>query len=120
MQNIYTNIRKFRELKSITREWIAGELDMSVSGYSKLERGEVDITLSKIYRIAEVLQVNPEQLLSFDAAQVFNISNNRQVNGLASRAETINFYEDSYADKYIKLLEAEIERLRNELAKKNK
>ena len=51
IKDISSNIKKFRELKSLTREYLASELDMSVSGYSKIERGEnryVDFLDTKI------------------------------------------------------------------------
>jgi transcriptional regulator with XRE-family HTH domain len=112
MKNVYDNIKKFRELKNVTRETIAAELGMSLSGYSKLERGEVDITISKIYKISDILSVSPEQLLNFDASQIFNVSNNAQVQGLGAHADTMNFYGDDYKEKYIKMLEGEVERLK--------
>jgi transcriptional regulator with XRE-family HTH domain len=114
MNKVFENIRKFRELKSMTRESLADELGMSLSGYSKLERGEVEITLSKITKIAEILEINLEQLLSFDVSQVFNVSHNKQVQGLGSKANVINYYGDDYREKYIKILEQEIERLKKQ------
>ena len=42
IKDISSNIKKFRELKSLTREHLAAELEMSVSGYSKIERGGRD------------------------------------------------------------------------------
>jgi len=86
---------------------------MSLSGYSKLERGEVELTLTKLYRISEILEVSVSQILNFDASQIFNVSNNQIVNGVEVK-EQINNYQDEYKDKYIKLLEAEVERLKNE------
>lgn len=105
------NIKKFRELKNLTRDEIADKLEMSVSGYSKLERGEVDITLSKLFRIADILEVSVSQILNFDASQIFNVSDHGIANvGIKSQT---NNYQDEYKDKYIKMLEAEIERLKN-------
>lgn len=112
MKEVYDNIKRFRELRSITREAMAADLGMSLSGYSKLERGEVEITLSKVQTIAQLLKVTLEQLLNFDASQIFNVSNNQQVQGLGSSADVINFYGDDYKERYIKMLEKEIERLR--------
>lgn len=111
MKEAVENIKKFRELKNITREELADKLEMSLSGYSKLERGEVDITLTKLYRIADILEVSVSQILNFDASQIFNVSNNQIVNGVEVK-EQINNYQDEYKDKYIKMLEAEVERLR--------
>jgi len=110
MKEAIENIKKFRELKNLTRDEVADKLEMSVSGYSKLERGEVDISLSRLYRIADILEVSVSQILNFDASQIFNVSNNQVVNGVEVK-EQINNYQDEYKDKYIKMLEAEIERL---------
>lgn len=41
------------------------------------------------------------------------MSNNQIVNGVEVK-EQINNYQDEYKDKYIKLLEAEVERLKKE------
>lgn len=112
MNQAFENIKKFRELKSVTRESLADELGMSLSGYSKLERGEVEITLSKIERIAQILEISIEQLLNFDISQVFNVTNNQQVQGLGNKANVINYYGDDYREKYIKILELGVERLK--------
>jgi transcriptional regulator with XRE-family HTH domain len=115
MNEVFENIRKFRELRSLTRDALADELGMSLSGYSKLERGEVEITLSRIYKIAQVLEVSLDQLLNFDASQIFNVSNNQHVQGLGSKANVINYYGDDYREKYIRILEQEVERLKKNL-----
>jgi transcriptional regulator with XRE-family HTH domain len=114
MNNIGDNIKKFRELKSITREHIASCLKMSLSNYSKIERGEIDLSISRVEAIANILEVDISQLLNFDASQIFNISNNKTVQGIGAKAENMHFYGDDYKEKYIKMLEKEIERLKNE------
>jgi transcriptional regulator with XRE-family HTH domain len=110
--NIGDNIKKFRELKNITRETLSSELNMSLSGYSKIERNEVDLTISKVQKIAEVLGVDLSQILNFDASQIFNVSNNNSVQGLGAKAENMHFHSDDYKNKYIKMLEGENERLK--------
>lgn len=117
--NIGDNIKKFRELKNITREQLASELGLSVSGYSKIERGEIDLTVSRVQEIAQILEVDVSQILNFDATQVFNITNNHLVqSNIAPKAENMNFFEDSYREKYIKMLETEIERLKTLVGEK--
>lgn len=111
MIDIGNNIKKFRELKDLTREQIASELNMSLSNYSKIERGEIDPTLSRIEQIAETLQIDLAQLLNFDASQIFNVSNNKLVQGTGAKAENMYFSGDDYKEKYIKMLEAENERM---------
>ena len=45
-----------QKLKSLTKEFVASELDMSLSSYSKIERSERDASLDKLVRIAEILR----------------------------------------------------------------
>lgn len=72
---VYKNIKKIRELKNLTREHVADELKMSTSGYGKIERGEVDLTVSKLVKIANVLGVSIEFIFKFDVSNFFNQSN---------------------------------------------
>ena len=112
MNQIIENIKKFRELKNLTRDEVAEKMEMSLSGYSKLERGDVELSISKLYKLAEILEVDISQILNFDASQVFNVTNNSVANVIAK--DQHNHYPDEYKDKYIKMLEAEIERLKGE------
>ena len=116
--NIADNIKKFRELKGIGRKEMAAELNLSLSAYSKIERDEVDLTISRIEKIAQILGIDIAQLLNFDASNIFNISGNQTVQAVAPKAENMNFYGDDYKEKYIKMLEAENERLRKQLGDK--
>jgi transcriptional regulator with XRE-family HTH domain len=112
MKTVFENIKKFRELKSITRESMAADLGMSLSGYSKLERGEVELTLSKVFKISQILNVSIEQLLNFDPSQIFNDMENKEINNASiNSVVTVNGMND-YREKYIQLLENELERLR--------
>jgi transcriptional regulator with XRE-family HTH domain len=108
---ITSNLKKFRELKNITREQMASDLDLSVSGYSKLERGEVEITLKRLCEIAEVLDVEVSQILNFNSQTIFNISNSQGVQGYDQGGSYHFHQEDKYREKYIEMLEKEIQRL---------
>ena len=61
-------------MKDLTRDYVAAELDMTTSGYGKIERGEIDITISKIYRLAFIFEITVSDLLFFNVASVFNNS----------------------------------------------
>lgn len=112
--NVYDNIKRFRELKNISRQQMADDLDLSLSGYAKLERGEIDITISRINQIASLLGIDVSQLLNFDASQIFNLNNNKLVQGVGTKANTVHYHTDEYLVKYVKVLEQEIERLKSE------
>ncbi len=118
MLSIGENIKKLRELKSITRETMCEKLELSMSGYSKIERGETDLTVSRVQQIAEILEVDLSQIMNFDASQVFNVSNNKIIQSVSTKGENIHFHGDDYKEKYIQMLEAENERLKNNSKKR--
>ena len=76
---VYENIKKIRELKNLTREYVADELKMSTSGYGKIERGEVDLTVSKLVKIAKVLNVTIEFIFKFNVSKFFNDTYNTKM-----------------------------------------
>ena len=115
-KQIADNIKKFRELKNVTRDQMAADLEMSLSGYGKLERGEVDITINKLYKISDILEVSVSQMMNFDVSNIFNVHGNQTVNGVEVKEQ--NHYSDQYKDKYIKMLEEELERLKSAFSKK--
>lgn len=117
--DIYENIKKFRELKNISRQQMASELELSLSGYSKLERGEIDVSLSRITQIAKLLGVELSQLLNFDSSQIFNLNNNQLVQGTGTKANTVHYHSDEYLVKYVRILEEENLRLKAIIEKKN-
>jgi transcriptional regulator with XRE-family HTH domain len=77
-KNIFGNIRTIREMKNFTRDFVAGEMDMSTSGYGKIERGEIDITISKLYKLSDIFGVSITDLLFFDASFFFNRDSERK------------------------------------------
>ena len=71
MNQVNVNIRRIRELMGLTREHVASELNMSPSGYAKIERGEVDLTISRLLDISKVLNVTTTSLLFLDVEDLF-------------------------------------------------
>ncbi len=67
MKLLRENIRKIRELRNYTQEYMADQLGLSVSGYGKIERSDSDINLSRITQIAEILNVSRTALLEFNS-----------------------------------------------------
>ena len=71
-------VKQLRELKKITREQMADNLKMSLPGYSRIERDEVDVTIEKANQIATVLGISLTELISFDEKYIFNNYANNQ------------------------------------------
>lgn len=59
-----------RELKDCSQEEIAVKLGMSTNGYSKIERGETKANIPKLEQIAEALEVDLMELLTFGEKHV--------------------------------------------------
>lgn len=47
-----------------------------------LETGETDISYSKLEKVAEILQLRLEDIITFNEHMVFNIMHNQTVNGV--------------------------------------
>jgi transcriptional regulator with XRE-family HTH domain len=75
-ENLGDTIKKIRELKNYSRSYMASKLDLSVSGYGKIERNETELTLARIKQIAAIFEMDYIKLITFDKSLVFNITNN--------------------------------------------
>lgn len=67
MENIYDNIKKYREDKGMSQDTLA-ELTgySSRSSIAKIEKGLVDLQYSKIFAFANALEVSPIELMDLD------------------------------------------------------
>ncbi len=83
--SIGKNIKRLREFKNYTQEYVAEQLQVSQTAYSKIERDETDVSFSKLNKIAKILGVtindiintSDEKLwLSITYGQNFDNSNN--------------------------------------------
>ncbi len=63
MTEIYDNIRAMREKKHLTQEDMADELNMSASGYAKIEQGKTKLFHEKLEQIADFFGVSVYQLM---------------------------------------------------------
>lgn len=57
-------IRMMREKNNWTQEEMAEKLNMSPSGYSKIERGETKLYLEKLEQIAQTFNIDTTELLN--------------------------------------------------------
>lgn len=64
MQPPIENIALIRAQKNLSREQVAKKLKVTVSLYGKLERGEIGLTLERLYELAAIFNVKPEEILT--------------------------------------------------------
>ena len=61
--SIKDNIRKVRKARKLTQEELADRLDISLTAYRDLEKGNTNIVNSNVIRIAELLGTTTEELV---------------------------------------------------------
>ena len=100
-------VRLFRELNQWSQEEMAERMNMSVTGYAKIERGETNLSLHKLKQIAAVLQIDLIDLVSPNDNGVILVGGENNQNHFRN-----NYYGSQSA-------EFEIEKLKLELKHKD-
>ena len=90
---VFEKIRSARELKNWSQEEMAEKLEMSPSGYAKIERGETQISLPRLEQISQILEINIVDLLSGEQGgviyQINDGDNNTGINFFANSNESM-------------------------------
>jgi len=109
---VHEKIRSIRQSKGWSQPGMAGKLDMSVSGYANIERGETDVQISRLEKIADIFGMDLLELLNFGERNVFYLAvyNNNFIKNLRST----DFSDDK------KELEHELEKAHLLLQQKDK
>jgi transcriptional regulator with XRE-family HTH domain len=69
-QEIIGNIRKIREFRNYTQDYLAAKLNISQNAYSKIELGYSSITLTRLIHIAQILEISLVELINFSGEDV--------------------------------------------------
>lgn len=114
-------IKKIRELRNFTQEYMADKLAISQTSYGNLEREETEITLKRLLQVAQILEVKIGDLLGFDENKMLvgNMTNNTTgvINGLIYNNESFErerkLYEERISDlqKTVDNLQKTVEKL---------
>jgi len=95
-QKIGNKLRLLRTEKGLRQEDMAEKLSLSVSAYAKLERGETDITLSRIEQIAGLYGLKPMEIINIEKKADFAFTNNQNNTNIyqGTFANTPNLFEE--------------------------
>ena len=66
IKSVASNIRKLREHRNYTQEYLAAKLNISQNAYSKIELGYTKITLERLFYIAMILDTDPVDLICIE------------------------------------------------------
>lgn len=125
MDNIGQRIRKYREQKGFSQEYMAIELEISQASYARLENHDSKLDVQRLMKIADILQVHFAQLIGEEPQNVFHQKQNIGPSGYFEKIE--NLYSDNQEtiqklihskDETIAKLEADLEFLRALLSSK--
>ena len=118
MNTTALKIKKIREYNNYSQNYMAEQLNISQSAYAKIENGTTHLTEEKLRKIANILDVDLQRLLSSEDL-VFNIHNNTLKDNSSIikelNSKQYELYERLLKEKdiQIKRLEKEIDYLRN-------
>jgi transcriptional regulator with XRE-family HTH domain len=88
---VASRIKALRSEKGYKAEIVAQELEMSKAAYSQLENGKIDISITKLQKIADYFSIPIASILQENNGAAFNIEKveNSTINGTQ-----INHYTD--------------------------
>lgn len=72
-KTVASNIRKIREFRNYTQEYLAAKIGISQNAYSKIELGYSKITLDRLFHIAIILEIEATQLIALDPVDLIRI-----------------------------------------------
>lgn len=73
-KQITAKIRQIREQSGVCQEAVASAIDITVQSYSKIERGETQLSVERLYQISDFFKISVEEILGCEPRQVFNNS----------------------------------------------
>ncbi len=103
MTHIGARIKRYRKLRDLTQEFVAQQLDLSVSGYEQIEQSGMDVSLSKLQKIADLLEVSLSQLLG-EKVPLINFLNQYNEHNNHNTGIVINHFPEEERQLYKDLL----------------
>ena len=101
------NIRKQREIKGYSQEYMAHELNINQASYAKLENSSTKITVDRLFAISKLLETDVADILELNKQTIFNQNNKTTANAFAN---VENLYQEN-REVYEKLIQAKDEQI---------
>ncbi|MDM8564745.1 helix-turn-helix transcriptional regulator [Candidatus Halobeggiatoa sp. HSG11] len=106
-----------RQCKGWTQEEIANKLHWAINSYAKIERGETDIKLEKLKKVAEIMEVDVQELIDSNEKTIFNfVENCHSNNHCIVLTETQCVHELEKSQLIIEQKNKEIDLLRQQIS----
>lgn len=115
MNNPEVYIRKFREKKGFSQDYMAMELEISQASYARLESGETQLSVQRLIQIARILQVHFGQLIGEDSKNIFHKNRNIGPSGYFEKIENLYSENQETIEKLVASKDETILKLENEI-----
>jgi len=80
IRSVASNIRKIREFRDYTQEYLAMKLGISQNAYSKIELAYTRITLERLIQIAQILEVDSVDLITSNSEDLIRLHTSQSKN----------------------------------------
>lgn len=104
-------IKKLRELRNYSQDYMAAQLGISQSTYSQLETEDAGLNPDRLHKIADLLQITVSDIENFDERMIFQITGNHNVSGINGYVNNNHNTHAPDNEKITKLLEDKIKLL---------
>jgi transcriptional regulator with XRE-family HTH domain len=111
MNKVSANIRKIRERKGYSQEYMATELSISQASYARIESQDTQLTVERLLQIAKILETGLTELLGDDGRNVFNQTNNTE-STISGYVENLHIENKETMSKLIESYKERIEELK--------
>lgn len=101
------NIRKFRELKGYSQEYMANEMELTQASYAKLESNSTKISVERLFTIAKLLETDIADILELNKQTIYHQDIKEHSIG---HQEVQNLHQDN-KEVYEKLLQSKDEQI---------
>lgn len=118
MLNYHEKIRKIRESRNYTQEFMAESLKITQRAYSSIENGKTQLTIDRLFEIAKVLGTSILEILNLENSPIFNTNFNnhgtKNHGNLIFKQENLEELKILY-ERIIKIKDEEIAFLRSKI-----
>lgn len=95
------NIRKVRERKGFSQEYMANSLEISQASYARLENEDTKITVERLYKIAEILDTSIIDFFDVDKISIQTQNNNEGAFGNGSYIQNLHIENKEIYEKLL-------------------
>jgi transcriptional regulator with XRE-family HTH domain len=80
MKKLGQNIRKLRELRNFTQQYMAEKLEMTQGNYARIENEEIHLSEERLLKISGLLGYSTEFIIQFDVEKIHDLVSEKRDN----------------------------------------